>query len=231
MTCTHRVDEMQKESDLSVASSSNSEMELDGDILDNLQLNPELFENLSLDQKPPMFDAIHIASQFLEAGMVFRALADGDPVVLQELKTSILLMVENGLQPPDIGILERFSTALAKGIAGLDSGGGESELLVYEVEDLKAIVDSSLIAADAMHSEIWEEDEETLLAFQNLTEQEADEVQEDLTDMNSEVISDKDKETLLDPAITAIEVEEVLVDAWEMHKEEEYEVVDEEDVE
>lgn len=223
------VDEMQKESDLSVASSPQSS-EIDKDILDSLQLNPELFQDLDHDQKPPLFDAIHIASQFLEVGMVFRALVDGDPIVLQELKTAVLTMVENGLQPQDVGMLERFSGALAKGIAGLDAGGGETELQVYEVEELKGIVDSSLLASEAMHSEIWEEDEETLLAFQNLTEQEADEVQEDLTDMDSKTISDQDKEKILDPAITAIEVEEVLVEAWEMHQEEEYEIVEEEDV-
>ena len=226
------VDEMQKEGDLSV-SSPIEDLSDGGDILDTLELNPELFHELGHDEKPPMLDAIHIASQFLEASMVFRALADGDPVVLQELKTEILTMVENGLQPQDIGMLERFSGALGRGIEGLDSGSGagETELQVYEVEELKSIVDSSLIASDAMHSEIWEEDEETLLAFQNLTEQEADEVQEDLGDMDSKTISHSDREKLLDPGISAIEVEEVLVDAWEMHQEEEYEVMEEDDVE
>lgn len=225
------VDELQKEADISLSGLEVSYSDIEGDVLDSLQLNPDLFYELSQDQKPPMMDAIHIGSQFLNPSMVFRALSDGDPVVLQELKSTILSMVENGLQPQDIGMLERFSGALGRGIDGLEAGDGETELQVYEVEELKGIVDSSLIASDAMHSEIWEEDEETLLAFQNLSGQDAEEVQEDLGEMDAETISAKDKETLLDPAITAIEVEEVLVDAWEMHQEEEYEVTDEDDVE
>ena len=177
-----------------------------------------------------MLDAIHLASQFMDAGLVFRALADGDPLAFQELKNEILGFMEDGIKPQNFSLLERFSDALGRGIIGLNSGAGETELQDYEVENLKGIVDSSLLASESMHSEVWDVNGETILAFQNLTEADADEVQEDLSEMDSNTISSQDREAILDPEITAIEVEEVLVDAWEIHLEEEYEVVNEEDV-
>ena len=224
------VDNMQQERSLDSSRTSLEVPDMEGNLLDSLQLNPELFHDLEKEDKPPMLDAIHLASQFMDAGLVFRALADGDPLAFQELKDEILGMMEDGIKPQSFSLLERFSDALGRGIIGLDSGAGETELQGYEVENLKGIVDSSLLASEAMHSEVWEANGETILAFQNLTESEADEVQEDLSEMDDETISSQDREKILDPEITAIEVEEVLVDAWEIHLEEEYEVVEEEDV-
>ena len=57
-----------------------------------------------------------------------------------------------------------------------------SELQPYEVSELLATTRSVVAAADAMHVEPWEQREETVLAFQNLGEEGADEVQEDLSD-------------------------------------------------
>ena len=90
------------------------------------------------------------------------------------------------------------------------------------------MVDSGIVASDAIHSEIWDEDDETILAFQNLSRSEADEVQEDLADLDEDTISAADRGKIQAEGVTAIEVEEVLVDFWEAAQNEEYEVIEEE---
>ena len=203
------------------------------DVFDALQLDDALFEvieDLDEDLIPPMFAAIQVAQQFLEPALVFRALAEGDLMSIQELKDTLFEMAEDGIFPREQALLTQFSAALARGIEGLESGDGVSDILPKEVSEIKSTVDSTLVAAEAMHSEVWEENEETILVFQNLTREEADDVQDDFSNLDEEQISDKDKEMLEDPKITAVEVKEKVVGWWEMHQEEEYEVVDEDDL-
>ena len=83
---------------------------------------------------------------------------------------------------------------------------------------------------DAVHSEIWNGDDETILAFQNLSQSDADEVQEDLSTLDEETIAPEDKLKIKAEGVTASEIEEVLVGFWEAAQNEEYEVVEEEDV-
>jgi hypothetical protein len=211
----------------------SQEENLNIDIFDVLQLDDSLFEeiqDLDDDLIPPMFAAIQLAQQFLDPSLVFRALAEGDELSIQELKETLFDMAEDGIFPRDETYLARFSKALDQGIDGLEGGSGISDIQVYEVREIKSTVDSTLLAAQAMHSEVWEEDEETILAFQNLTKEDAEEVQEDFSNLDDDMISDTDRSTIEDPRITAIEIQEKLVDWWEMAQEEEYEVVDEDDL-
>ena len=67
------VDHMQEERSLDTARTSSETPDIEGSVLDSLQLNPELFHELEKEDRPPMLDAIHLASQFMDAGLVFRA--------------------------------------------------------------------------------------------------------------------------------------------------------------
>jgi hypothetical protein len=208
-------------------------MEESVDIFDALQLDDSLFEvieDLNEDLIPPMFNAIQIGQQFLDPNMVFRALAEGDQMSIKEMKDTLFDIAEAGVFPREEGLMKRFSMALEKGIEGLENGEAISEILPYEVKEIKATVDSSLIASNAMHSEVWEEDEETILAFQNLSKEEADEVQDDFSDLDDDKISSSDKAMIEDSNITAIEIEEKVVDWLEMAHEDEYEVLEEDDL-
>ena len=71
--------------------------------------------------------------------------------------------------------------------------------------------------------------DETLLAFQNISRSEAEEVQEDLGTLDEDTISPADRGKIQAEGVTAIEVEEVLVGFWEAAQNEEYEVVEDED--
>jgi hypothetical protein len=222
------VDSLHRDADEKEGEASTSESSM------VFQLDESLFqavEELDEEFRPPMYDAVNVAQQFLDSNLVYRALVEGDPMSIQELKDSLYEMAEEGVFPREEGLLSRFSDALTIGLEGLGKGEALSEIQDYEVQQIKATVDSTLVAADAKHSEVWEENEETILAFQNLTEEGADEVQEDLANMDGDIISGEDKEKLLDPKVTAIEIKEEEVDFWEMDQEEEYSVEEEEDVE
>lgn len=200
--------------------------------IDNIPqvLDASLFEDLEIDQVPPMIRSMRILGRLLDADLAQRALESGDDGALTELRTGLLQMVEHGLNPAQIQLFQDLSVALDEGKTRLENGEIASELLPDDVEAIKSVVQSGLLAMDAVHSEIWEEDEETILAFQNLSQTEADEVQEDLSTLDEDTISAADRQKIKAEGITAIEVEEVLVDFWEAAQNEEYEVVEDEDV-
>ena len=202
-----------------------SEVQFDG--ITNL-FAADLFEEG--DAAPPMIQALQILSRLLDAGVAERALAQADEGALAEVRTSLLQLVENGLNPMQIQLFATLSQALKDGKARIESGKVETELIGEDVSDIQSIVDSALVATDAMHSEIWEQEDETLLAFQNLSLTEADEVQDDLGSLDENTISAEDRQVLLSEGITAIEIEEVLVDFWTAAQNPEYVLEEDTDV-
>ena len=193
-------------------------------------LEASLFEDVEYEEAPPMIRAMRMLGRLLDADLAQRALEVGDDAALNEARTGLLQLVENGLTPAQIQSFQELSSALAEGESRLAKGAVESELLPGDVTELKSIVDSGIVATDAVHSEIWDADDETILAFQNLSQNEADEVQEDLSTLDEETIAPEDKLKIKAEGVTAIEVEEVLVGFWEAAHNEEYEVVEEDDV-
>ena len=192
-----------------------------------ITLDAALFEEVEFQDAPPMIQAMRLLGRLLDADLAERALELGDDGALNEAREQLLLLVENGLTPAEVQQLQALSFALDEGLSRLKQGKVDTELIPADVASLKAVVDSSIAASDAIHSEIWNEDDETLLAFQNLSRSEADEVQEDLSDLDEETVSPSDKQKIQAEGVTSIEVEEVLVDFWEAAQNEEYEVVEE----
>ena len=193
------------------------------------KLDSALFEEVEFQDAPPMIQAIRLLARLLDADLAQRALEIGDDGALSEAREQLLLLVENGLTPAQVQQLQALSFALDEGLNRLKKGQVDSELIPADVANLKSMVDSSIAAADAIHSEIWNEDDETLLAFQNLSRSEADEVQEDLSELDEQTVSAADKQKIQAEGVTSIEVEEVLVDFWEAAQNEEYEVIEEDD--
>ncbi len=193
-------------------------------------LDASLFEDVEVDQVPPMIRAMRLLGRLLDMDLAQRALELGDDGALTELRTGLLQMVEGGLNPAQIQLFQDLTVALDAGKARLESGEIDSELLPDDVEAIKSVVQSGLLAMDAVHSEIWNEDDETILAFQNLSQTEAAEVQDDLSTLDEDTVSPADRQKIKAEGITALEVEEVLVDFWEAAQNEEYEIVEDEDV-
>ena len=193
-------------------------------------LEASLFEDVEYEEAPPMIRAMRTLGRLLDADLAQRALELGDDGALNEARTSLLQLVEDGLTPGEVQSFFELSSALAEGVSRLSNGAVSSELVVGDIIDLKSIVDSGIVVTDAVHSEIWNGDDETILAFQNLSQSDADEVQEDLSTLDEETIAPEDKLKIKAEGVTAIEIEEVLVGFWEAAQNEEYEVVEEEDV-
>ncbi len=101
---------------------------------------------------------------------------------------------------------------------------------IYTIDEIGSSVRSTLIAFDAMYAEGLGEESQTILAFQNLTRQEALDVEEDLSNAESDVMSSSDRERLMAGDITMIEVEEVMVDFWEAAQKEKYEIEEEDKI-
>ncbi len=193
-------------------------------------LDASLFEDVEFDEVPPMIRAIRLLDRLLDADLAERALESGDDGALTEVRTALLEMVEQGLNPGQVQSFYELSAALSEGRGRLENGEVDAELVVSDIDNIKSIVDSGIVATDAVYSEIWEEDDETILAFQNLSQSEADEVQKDLAELDEETVAPVDRQKIQAEGVTAIEVEEVLVDFWEAAQNEEYEVVEDEDV-
>jgi hypothetical protein len=196
---------------------------------DETVLMASIFEGVEFEEAPPMIQAMRLLGRLLDTDLAMRALEVGDDSALREAREGLLMLVEQGLTPADVQNFQALSGALDAGLGRLKGGKVESELVPEDVVELKSIVDSGVAAASAVHSEIWDQDDETLLAFQNLSREDADEVQEDLSTLDDETISPADRQKIQSEGVTSIEVEEVLVDFWEAAQNEEYEVVQEED--
>ena len=192
-------------------------------------LDASLFEDVEFEEAPPMIQAMRLLGRLLDPDLAQRALEIGDDGALNEARESLLTLVEKGLTPKQLQQFQSLSVALGEGLSRLKSGKVETELIPSDVSELRAMVDSGIVASDAVHSEIWDEDDETILAFQNLSRSEADEVQEDLATLDEDTISPADRGKIQAEGVTSIEVEEVLVDFWEAAQNEEYEVVEDED--
>ena len=192
-------------------------------------LDASLFGDVDFEEAPPMIQAMRLLGRLLDADLSQRALEVGDDSALNEAREGLLLLVEQGLTPAQMQEFQSLSAALSEGLGRLKRGKVDSELMPADVSSLKSIVDSGLAASEAMHSEIWEENDETLLAFQNISRTEAEDVQEDLGTLDEDTISAADRGKIQAEGVTAIEVEEVLVGFWEAAQNEEYEVVEDED--
>ncbi len=192
-------------------------------------LEASLFEDVEFEEAPPMIQAMRLLGRLLDADLARRALEVGDDAALNEAREDLLVLVEQGLTPAQVQAFQSLSAALSEGLGRLKSGKVDSELVPSDVVGLKSMVDSGLAASEALHSEIWEGNDETLLAFQNISRSEADDVQEDLSTLDEDTISPADRGKIQAEGVTAIEVEEVLVGFWEAAQNEEYEVVEDED--
>lgn len=205
-------------------------LESSGDLLDqDTTLDAALFEDVEFEEAPPMIQAMRLLGRLLDADLAQRALEVGDDGALGEAREGLLLLVEQGLTPAQIQEFQALSGALSEGLGRLKRGKVESDLIPADVSGLKSMVDSGLAASEALHSEIWEGNDETLLAFQNISRSEAEDVQEDLSTLDEDTISPADRGKIQAEGVTAIEVEEVLVGFWEAAQNEEYEVVEDED--
>lgn len=168
-------------------------------------------------------------SQLVGGDLVQRAFETGGDLLVNEIRQSLLTMIEQGLNPSQFQLFQLCSTELESVMGDLNAHP-VFDIRNQEIAGIKAVLDSGVIASKAVHAEIWNQDNETILAFQNLTQSETEDIQSDLQDVNSDTISDTDRNRIKATGVTAIEVEEVLVDFWEAAQNESYQVVEDEDL-
>lgn len=209
------------------------DMDADGPIIsadmqiDQSWLSLELFEDTALEETPPLLRSTKIISLLLDKNIAERAMLQGDDLAVKHLRQRLSDLVSQDLTSKQEKMFSLLARSLEQGITRLKQGQTESNLELKDLRKIKAVVDSGLIATQAKHAEQLDGDADTLLAFQNISAQESDEVQEGLQD--SEKISKEDRKRLLADDVSSIEIEEVMVDWWEMSQHKEYEVVEEED--
>lgn len=209
------------------------DMDADGSIIsadmqiDHSWLSLELFEDTALEETPPLLRSTKIISLLLDKNIAKRAMLQGDDLAVKHLRQRLSDLVSQDLTSKQENMFSLLARSLEQGITRLKQGQTESNLELKDLRKIKAVVDSGLIATQAKHAEQLDGDADTLLAFQNISAQESDEVQEGLQD--SEKISKEDRKRLLADDVSSIEIEEVMVDWWEMSQHKEYEVVEEED--
>ena len=191
-------------------------------------LGEGLFENQSNDTEY-IKSAIQQLSQLIGGDVVYRAFETGGDLKVNEIRHSLLTMVEHGLNPSQFQQFQVCSDALSM-ISGGMNANTEFDIRQDDIVTIKGALDSGIVAYGAIHAEVWSQDSDTLLAFQNLTQAEADEVQEELHSGKSTTISDRDRNRIKAMGVTTVEVEEVLVDFWEAAQNEEYQIVEDEDL-
>lgn len=172
---------------------------------------------------------VHNLSQLVGGDLVQRAFETGGDLLVNEIRQSLLSMVEQGLNPSQFQQFQACSAELESVMGGLNANPF-FDIRNDEVASIKGVLDSGVVAYGAVYAEIWNQDNETILAFQNLTQSEAEDIQSELQDVNSDTISDTDRNRIKAMGVTAIEVEEVLVDFWEAAQNESYQVVEDEDL-
>jgi hypothetical protein len=173
--------------------------------------------------------AMNTLSQLVGEDLVQRAFETGGDLLVNEIRQSLLSMIEQGLNPGQFQQFQSSSVALESVMGGVNANAA-FDIRNDEIASIKGVLDSGVVAYGAVHAEIWNQDNETILAFQNLTQSEAEDIQSELQEVNSDTISDTDRNRIKAMGVTAIEVEEVLVDFWEAAQNESYQVVEDEDL-
>ena len=173
--------------------------------------------------------AMNTLSHLVGEDLVQRAFETGGDLLVNEIRQSLLSMIEQGLNSGQLQQFQSCSVALESVMGGLNSNVA-FDIRNDEIVSIKGVLDSGVVAYGALHAEIWNQDNETILAFQNLTQSEAEDIQSELQEVNSDTISDPDRNRIKAMGVTTIEVEEVLVDFWEAAQNESYQVVEDADL-
>ena len=196
--------------------------------IDHSWLSLEFFEDTALEETPPLLRSTKIISLLLNKNIAERAMLQGDDLAVKTLRQQLSDLVSQDLTTKQEKMFFLLARSLEQGIIRLKQGQTESNLELKDLRKIKSVVDSGLIATQAKHAERLDGDADTLLAFQNISAQESEEVQDGLQD--SDKISKEDRKRLLADDVSSIEIEEVMVDWWEMSQHKEYEVVEEDDL-
>lgn len=202
------------------------------DTLDPMMaLNEETMPSDNLQDsvaRPSFRKSVRLATHELNIApkLAVAALTEGDSLAMRNLRKRIRGFFGDDPQTSDAKGIEAFKSQVELEFRELKSGKTESDVTPKDISLLLRTL-SSVIDAGALVEDELDADSELdgKLDVSELEGEDAEEVGEDLSNMDEADISDQDAEALLRDNVAEIEVVQEVVDWREYKQEEEYEIM------
>ena len=153
------------------------------------------------------------------------ALGEGDSLAMRSLRKRIRAIFGDEPQATISKDIEQFKAQVELDFREMKTGKTESEVSKKEVDLLLRTLNSVLAAGSIVDEELDDEVEDDKLNMSDLEGEDAEEVEEDLSNVDEMDITGQDAEMLLRDNVAEIEVVQEVVDWQEYKNEEEYEIM------
>lgn len=164
---------------------------------------------------------LHISPKLATA-----ALREGDSLAMRNLRKRIRNLFGDDPKASDTKGIEDFKSQVELEFRELKSGKTESDVTSKDItlllRTLSSVLDAGVLVEEELDADSVEDEK---LDVSELEGEDAEEVEEDLSNIDEMDISDQDAEALLRDNVAEIEVVQEVVDWREYKQEEEYEIM------
>jgi hypothetical protein len=182
-------------------------------------------DHLLHGQLHPLQAAIGAAEKLADPRLVYDALACGDRDSIESLKRELKMLPATGIGPAGRSKLGELASALAAGLGGISQGTGDAEKARVDLGRLSSTVAGAFSAARVIQEDIVDAPDSFELRFQSISSEDAEEAQDDLSNLEEADITPSHAELLQRPDVQEVEIVEEVVDFYTAYTHPKYEII------